>query len=181
MADKLELQRQAWLLSSNENQRFGSEVWRDTDEYYIYDNEVPNSKKLNEGDIVFIRDKETQCILKIAEIAKVKARKGTKIVSICKKCGTRSPRERTSKKPKYICDDCKFETEKKETKKIEVTKYKAHYAGVEETSIPLAIEELREKRLVPQYNQNNSIQRIEMKLMDALIKRKATDKSTGDY
>lgn len=96
----------AWLLVTlpDEERTYRGNTGYDDDptRLYRYDSNVPNSRQLNGGDIVVIRDKTN--ILGSAFIQSIRTSKGTKTLNKCPVCGHAKLKRRKTQTPAYRCE-----------------------------------------------------------------------------
>lgn len=96
--------RNVWVIMS-----FGSDAsWEGNAGYsddipasYQFNSFVPNSRRVQLGDILIIRDRDT--ILGFARVQRVEAQLGTTRLRRCPNCGTTKFNKRTTKLPAYRC------------------------------------------------------------------------------
>ncbi len=134
----------AWmLLSFVEGQQYAGNRGYDDDprDLYKYDSLVPNHRRLSEGDVVFIRDREH--VLGMAVIQKISSSPGTKTLLRCPACRTTSIKARTQSSPRYRCNNGHtFEEPMAETRDVKL--YEAKFGSSFVTLIgELRVEQLR--------------------------------------
>ncbi|MBW4600197.1 MAG: HNH endonuclease [Calothrix sp. FI2-JRJ7] len=114
---------QAWLLLDFGEQRnyAGNTGYKDeTSKRYQYDNNVPNSRQISEGDLVLLRSKAQ--LLGVARIQTIEKSQGKKELLRCPECEKTKLNRRKTKECEFRCYICKYEfdTPKKETVSCEI-------------------------------------------------------------
>ena len=94
---------------------------------YVWDSRVPNARAVYPGDLAIVWDKKTW--LGAAFIRSVHFRKDLKDVRACPACKRSDIKERKTKSPRYLCNDCKEQFEVAEESSVEVGVYEAHFDG----------------------------------------------------
>ncbi|AHJ74565.1 HNH endonuclease [Kosakonia sacchari] len=100
--------QQAWSFKAIEKgdlRYWGNDGYHDDSSvFYRYNDSVPNHKKVKQGDIVIIRDREK--ILGVSIIEKLETRSTNKIVYKCPhmECNAKKIRPRETIKPRWRCD-----------------------------------------------------------------------------
>lgn len=117
----------AWvLLTMGANQQYaGNRGYRDdTGSIYRYDSNVANSRALQAGDLVVLRNSER--MLGIAQIERIEQKPATKIMLRCPECSTTALKERQNKRPRFRCQrGHEFEKPLEDVKNV--TAFQAHY------------------------------------------------------
>lgn len=124
---------------------------------YVYDNTVPNHKKIKAGDIAVLVDKKNVlCLAKISQIVIFNGRKERRRCPVCRSTNC-DPRK--TKIPKYRCDKGhEFDTPDSET--IEVTNFEAYYSSSFVVPKRLLTIDYLKPFYQNGYNPNNSMQNI---------------------
>ena len=153
----------ALIVISGRRQYGGNTGYKDNlAEVYCYDSSVSNSRRLSEGDVVLLRDR--QQMLGVARVEQVISSQGPKRRLRCPECRTTGIKERIKKKPRWRCaGGHEFDVPVEEM--AEVTHYEARFgetfrspktdvpvSKIKETALrpnpQLSIEELDPDRLV---------------------------------
>lgn len=120
-----------WLLKSVSEE---SQTYKSNDGYpdefknkYVYDNFVPNHKRIVRGDIVAIVDKKK--ILGLTRISRILIYNSSKIMRRCPICNSTNYEERKNKFPKYRCNKG-HEFEEVKSESVDVIRYEAFYSDV---------------------------------------------------
>ncbi|MFD9736092.1 HNH endonuclease [Umezawaea sp. NPDC059074] len=121
----------AWsLLSFGEDRHFqGNTGYADVLELmYLYDSSVPNSGRIAEGDLVFVRDKTS--VRGLGWVRQIARETGAaKVRKRCPECRATGFKRRTTMSPRFFCPSCKHVFDRPDEEMITVTKYVANYAG----------------------------------------------------
>jgi putative restriction endonuclease len=99
-------QDRAWLISTfgDDRQYAGNTGYDDKlAERYQYDSFVPNHKQLSAGDLVVLRDRAA--MVGAARVARVRSSDSQKPLRKCPTCSTTGIKERTTKVPRYRCNE----------------------------------------------------------------------------
>lgn len=100
----------AWLLLAFGEQRnyAGNTGYKDeVSKIYQYDNNVPNSRQIAEGDLVLLRNKTK--LLGVARIEIIEKTQGEKELLYCPKCEKTKLNKRKTKKCEFRCNICGYE------------------------------------------------------------------------
>jgi len=127
---------QFWSLIAvgEEDRQYGGNPGYDDDfqTVYEYDNKVQNSLRIQTGDVVFLRDKDTTKGIAVIEI--IESRPGKKELRRCPACKKVGPKPRIKKRPKWRCTACRAEFPNPVLDIVPVTKFKAHFGS---TYVPI--------------------------------------------
>lgn len=158
----------SWLLLAfgDERQHEGNEGYNDDPAHsYRYDNFVPNSRQIREGDLVLIRD--ASALLGLARIVTiVRDESHRKTVRRCPACMKTTLKRRVALSPPYRCHSCKAEFDVPVEEEIGCTAFEARF-GSTFISTPgtISLEALR--RACPAYNRQLAMQRIALESIRA--------------
>lgn len=125
---------------------------------YVYDDAVPNHKKVSEGDWAVIVNKEN--ILGFSRIEKIETKSAKKTRRRCPICGSTNYTDRKTRTPRYRCNNGD-EFEELNSEVVDIVKYVAYYG--ESFIYPrkeFPVNGLR-PYFVNNYNRNNSIQLLD--------------------
>lgn len=156
----MESQR-AWLALSlgAEREYAGNKGYADDlDKVYCYDSFVPNYRQLAEGDLLILRDDST--VLRVAEVARIVTRPGTKEFRRCPECDIANIKPRIEKRPTYRCRaGHTFDTPVLTYR--DCTLYEAHFDGVyRKVAEHVPVKDVRQA--CPKYNGQLAIQRLDL-------------------
>jgi hypothetical protein len=120
--------RKAWVFISAGEAR----VYRGNDGYednivtsYDYDGFVPNYRRVQSGDIVFLSNKSS--IIGVGLIENIEEWQGSRNFNRCIKCGSSKIQSRVIKTPRYRCNVCPGEFDEPQIEARECSKFRAHY------------------------------------------------------
>ena len=120
--------RKAWVFISAGEAR----VYRGNDGYednivtsYDYDGFVPNYRRVQSGDIVFLSNKSS--IIGVGLIENIEKWQGSRNFNRCIKCGSSKIQSRVIKTPRYRCNVCPGEFDEPQIEARECSKFRAHY------------------------------------------------------
>lgn len=122
----------AWAMFSSNTRKYGGNTGYDDvlGVQYVYDNTVPNHRKVTVGDLVVIRDAAE--VHGVGRIHDIKSKGGvTKPRRVCPGCGFGRFDERKVQRPRYRCRTarCHMEFDEPVERSVEVTQYVALYSG----------------------------------------------------
>lgn len=115
----------AWALTAlGDDRQYGGNIGYvdDPQHTYRYDSNVPNSRQLAVGDLVFIRDRKS--LTGIAIIEKVTSKSASKVRRRCPECGSVGIKERHTKLPRWRCVN-NHEFDKPKIDNVNVTAFEA--------------------------------------------------------
>ena len=120
--------RKAWVFISAGEMR----VYKGNDGYddnivtsYDYDGFVPNYKRVQSGDIVFLSNKSS--IVGVGLIENIEEWWGSRNFNRCLRCDSSKIQSRVQKTPRYRCNVCLGEFDEPRVESRECSKFRAHY------------------------------------------------------
>lgn len=141
----------AWLvIAAGENRQHGGNDGYDDRprSHYSWDSTVPNSRRMVEGDVIVLWDK--QRLLGASIIEDVEEWNATKTVRRCPACAGSKIKARKTLTPRWRCHECRTEFETANEHEIEVIAYRAdHGSGWVDLEGLLRGDELRRLCLSP--------------------------------
>ncbi len=155
----------AWALLTlpDEERQYAGNQGYDDDlrSVYRYDNGVPNSKAIQEGDLALLRDKSQ--LLGVARIERIESYAGTKTRLRCRNCGLTKLKERKTMSPKYRCE-CGEETDNPIIAEEPCMLYDAWF-GASFVQLGGEFEPADLKAVAPKYNGQHAMQRVDLSLL----------------
>jgi putative restriction endonuclease len=151
----------AWIMlaAGDDRQHGGNQGYEDKpDEYYRWDESVPNHRAVEAGDVVILHDKQT--MLGAARIDRIRTERVNKRRERCPKCSYTGFKKRARSAPTYRCPRCTTEFDDPVLEFEEMDGWVAEYGGSFVPSSVLTTRELRDAPLKP--NDNLSIQRVDL-------------------
>lgn len=139
--------------------------------YYSYDSNVPNSKRVAEGDVVVVRADNWVAGWGIIEFIEVTPN-STKEIRRCPNCRMTNHRSRVRPIPSNICDACRhvFSDEETVITFESVTNFRAYYANTwTEAARPIDFHELA--KIQKSQGTFNAIRPIEVTMLPAFLQR----------
>lgn len=135
-------------------------------ERYNYDSNVPNNKRVKEGDYVIIRNKKI--ILGVSIIDHIKVLDGKKPIQYCPVCSSYIIEPRKFKRPKFRCDRG-HEFDQPDVKYKDIKIYTAYYSNhfVPLNPLNISISEMRKYYIG--FNPTNSINRLNGLVLNELL------------
>jgi hypothetical protein len=119
----------AWLLTALERdarQYQGNFGYDDEHQaVYRFDSNVPNHKKVETGDVVFLRAADT--VFGRAVVVRLLAEPGTKLLKRCPTCRGTSLKIRKSRTPAFRCQQCRHETDSPVVEAVRVTNFACYF------------------------------------------------------
>lgn len=159
----------AWtLISIAEGRQYGGNLGYEDDpsRVYRYDSSVPNHLQVRQGDIVFVRNR--QSVLGMARIERIETAEDSKIGLRCPFCGSPQIKERHRTRPRWRCVKAHlFDDPAQHATRVNT--YEAHYGGtfVSLGSV-IGIVDLKRAALRP--NDQLSIEEVDgVRLADQII------------
>ncbi len=158
----------AWLCLAfgSDRQYGGNKGYKDElTKCYRYDSFVPNHKQVQEGDVLFLRDRSD--LLGMAKVVEIMSTPGTKAILRCPTCRITGIKVRSTKTPKYRCNDGhEFETPAEDT--VSCTLFEAKFNGTfRESDGTISLHRLSEAVLRP--SDQLSIQEINVEIAKELL------------
>lgn len=157
----------AWLVAAfdTDRQYAGNAGYADEiTSCYRFDSNVPNHKRIAEGDLLVIRDKSK--VLGVAAIEQINRSQGHKTLNLCPNCRRSGLKIRKTVSPAFRCHSCGCEFDKPIETEVPVTNFSARYErSFVATNFPLDLERVR--AACPTYNGQHAMQRIELELLGA--------------
>ncbi len=119
--------QQAWLcMAFGDDRAYAGNIGYNDNisKYYQFDNFVPNHKRINEGDLIILRDRSS--FLGVALAKRIESSPATKEMRRCPSCKTTGIKFRKTKVPHYRCNKG-HEFDSPINENIECTKYIIHF------------------------------------------------------
>lgn len=158
----------AWALTAiSGDKQWGGNTGYDDDpkRLYRYDSQVPNHRRLSEGDIVVIRDRTE--VIGISIVQGVSAVDGQKVLRRCPVCRTAGIKRRRKIRPVWRCKNA-HEFDEPDTEQSDVVLFEARYG---ERFVPintqLSVKALKEAALRP--NDQLSIEELDLLLVERML------------
>jgi putative restriction endonuclease len=120
----------AWLLLAFGDQRSyaGNMGYADDMQaVYRYDSFVQNHKRIREGELAVLRDKDG--LVGLARIARIVEAQGTKTRQRCPRCDSSRLKSRKVKRPPLFCSSCKHEFVEAFQEEVSCTTFSAYFDG----------------------------------------------------
>lgn len=162
----------AWsFLSVGDDRHFqGNSGYPDVlESLYVFDSTVQNARKVDEGDLVVVRNREVA--LGVAHIERIVAEQDEKLRYLCPGCGRTGFKPRKHRQTRYLCTakDCRLEFDVPDHKSIAITRYSAHYGGTwRALDGALTVKRLRDEAAADNAKQN-SISPLKLTAIEHLL------------
>ncbi|MEU7527413.1 HNH endonuclease signature motif containing protein [Saccharothrix sp. NPDC042600] len=179
---------QAWsFLSVGDDRHFqGNSGYPDVlESLYVFDSTVQNARKVDEGDLVVVRNREVA--LGVARIERIVPQQGEKVRYLCPGCGRTAFKPRKHRQTRYLCTakDCRREFDVPDHKSIPITRYSAHYGGTwRALDGALTVKRLRDEAAADNAKQNSisplKLSAIEQLLSDLLVPMPPVPEPAGE-
>jgi hypothetical protein len=125
-------QARAWsFLVAGQRDHQGNEGYDDiAEEAYSFDSTVSNHLRVRLGDLVLVRNnREALGISRVEKLDETPGVQKPRRRCPTPGCGRTSFKERTTKRPRFLCSDCGTAFDSPVVEQITVTAYVAHYGG----------------------------------------------------
>lgn len=162
--------QQAWsfLVKGEERQYAGNSGYDDlVHAHYDFDSNVPNSKRVSQGDVVVVRDADY--VLGTSIIDELTSWQGEKDLSRCPNCSYTQIKKRLSVSPLYRCQKCRREFEVPASETVNVTMYRAKFGSAWRPARGLPVAELEKMDLFLAKSKTNSIRGLQPAGLKALL------------